>query len=94
MKINTKISGKQLQALSKYGIAGFFWLGLIILLALELFVLIGSYRIVQRSQEIPTLTVTRQVRLDFKEYDKAVDRINGAGIYIPPERSDPSPFGD
>ena len=91
MKKITLSLGK-FQAVTKYGVSLLFWVALLILLALELFVVLNAYRIVQRSQEVPTLTVTRQVRFNFSQYDQAVKKIESGDTYLPPEDTGPSPF--
>jgi|GEM_PF-4881510 len=89
---NISISFGKFQALTKYGVSMLFWIALFILLAMELFVIISAYRVVQRSQEVPSLTVTRQVRFNFNQYDDVVRRIEGGEVYSPPEETNPSPF--
>lgn len=84
----------QMPLIFKKGLSLVFWVLLLVLLAAELWVLTVSYRIIQQSQEVPTLTVTRQVRVNFAEYEKVIKKIEQGNVYVPAEESGRSPFGD
>lgn len=70
-----------------------FWMLLIVLLLLEGWVLNGSYQNIRAVKKESIISITRQVRINFDQYDKAADRIEQGARYEPRQKIDSSPFG-
>ncbi len=70
-----------------------FWLLLLALLLAEALVVMKAYKMVLQSQAESNVQAKRQVRVNFDQYDKAVERVQQGSNYIPKDKLDSSPFG-
>jgi hypothetical protein len=79
-------------AAKKAGWNYLFWLMLICLLAMEGLVIKNSIKQVLSSQNTPEVQKSKGVRINFKDYDEAVQRIEKGKNFTPSAEAGTDPF--
>jgi hypothetical protein len=91
--MNIQFNYKRIIEKLKVDVTIIFWIGLIVLLLVEFFVLAKSYAMIAQIRKESAVPIGRQVRVNFEQYENATRRIEQSINFEPQARLEVTPFG-